>query len=75
MTTSITAILRQLMEFVVFPASSPTLANGSKIHLVSNINIFIHDYFHHTYSTANDGISGLSSIIAEIVTWVKNSSD
>ena len=32
-----------MMEFVVFPASSPTLANGSKIHLVSNINIFIHD--------------------------------
>ena len=75
MITSIIAIIRQMMEFVVFPASSPTLANGSKIHLVSNINIFIHDYFHHTYSTANDGIRGLSSIIAEIVTWVKNSSD
>ena len=37
MTSSNIAILRQLMKLGVFPASSQTLANRSKIHLMSNI--------------------------------------
>ena len=37
MTTFTIPILRQMMELAVFPASSPKLSPGSKVHLISNI--------------------------------------